>query len=266
MKRVLASLMVVLTFVLMLGLTVPAFAADFTPSVESKPAPEIVSVLDSNGNPQQAIVTAEDGTEIEIPEGIELVITATSESDSTSVAEIQEMLAQAEAQIAEAANLGELTDELAPALEAAKEALQDEALQNVTIEDLVVQDLFDVSFVRDGKTLEQLLAEGQSVTFALQTNLTPNSLFFVLHNYSGTDWEVVDDVELQSDGVLRITLDSLSPVAIVTDGSVNLEVNPSAPDSPQTGDVVPALYLMGAIVLGAAAVVLFVMARKQRVA
>lgn len=259
-------LMALLTVLLCLSLTAPAFAAEFTPSVEAKPAPELSTVVDSEGNAQTAIVTDASGNEVEIPDDIELTITSTAEKDESPVAEIQEMLKRAEEQIRSAADLGELTAELAPALEKAKETLQDEAVQSVTLQDLVVQDLFDVSFVKDGKTLEQLLQEGQSVTFALQTNLTDKDLFFVLHNYSGSDWEVVENVELRNDGVLKITLDGLSPVAIVTDGAVNLEVSAAAPDSPQTGDALPTWELVAAAVLGIAAILFFVLARKQTVA
>lgn len=249
-------LMALLTVLLCLSLTAPAFAAEFTPSVEAKPAPELSTVVDSEGNAQTAIVTDASGNEVEIPDDIELTVTSTAEKDESPVAEIQEMLKRAEEQIRNAADLGELTADLAPALEKAKETLQD----------LVVQDLFDVSFVKDGKTLEQLLQEGQSVTFALQTNLTDKDLFFVLHNYSGSDWEVVENVELRNDGVLKITLDGLSPVAIVTDGAVNLEVSAAAPDSPQTGDALPTWELVAAAVLGIVAILFFVLARKQTVA
>ena len=262
------KIFVVLTAILLsMCLTMPALAAGFTPSVESKPAPELVQMTDSNGNQKTAIIKDADGNEVAIPENVELVVTATSEKDKSPVSDVQEMLTRAEEQIKNAANLGELTPDLAAALEEAKANLQDQAVQSVTIEDLVVQDLFDVSFIKDGKTLEKLLQEGQSVTFAIQTNLTNDDLFFVLHNYSDTNWEVVKDIKLQDDGVLEITLTGgLSPIAIVVDGAANLETDPEGPNSPQTGDELPVAYLMCAAIFGVAAAFLFSKARKQHTA
>lgn len=260
MKKILVSS---LTLLLCLAMAVTAFAANFTPSVESKPAPELVMLTDSNGNQVSAIVTDAEGNEVALPEGVELVITPTSEKNTTPVDEISAMLLQAEEQIAKAANLGELTKEMLTALEEKKAA--NPAFAGVALEDLVVRDLFDVSFVRDGKTLEQLLQAGYSVTFAVETDLTEEDLYFILHNHTEKEWEVVKDVQIE-DGIMTVTMGSLSPVAIVVNGGESLAVDPDAPSSPETGSSFPTGYLAGAIILAGAAVVLFVKARKQKAA
>lgn len=260
MKKILASCFALAACVFF---TVSAFAANFTPSVEYKPAPEFVPITDANGNQVIAIITDADGNQIPIPEDVELVITPTSGKDASLVPEIQEMLTRAESQIAEADDLSALTPELAEALAALQ--ADNPAFAQVALEDLVVQDLFDVSYVRNGITLEQLLQAGQRVTFALSTNLTEDDLFFVLHNYSGDQWEVVDDVTVR-DGVMTITLTSLSPIAIVVDGGSVLATDDNGPTSPQTGAGRPVGYLIGAGVLGCAAVVFFCMGKKRKAA
>ena len=50
-----------------------------------------------------------------------------------------------------------MTPDLEDALAELQASPAGAAFRNVTLEDLVVRNLFDVSFVRDGKALEQLL-------------------------------------------------------------------------------------------------------------
>lgn len=262
MKKILASCF---ALAMCMFFTVSALAADFTPSVEYKPAPEFVPITDAEGNQVTAIITDADGNQISIPEDVELVITPTSGKDETLIPEIREMLLRAEQQIADADHLGELTPDLADALAELQASSAGAAFRNVTLEDLVVRDLFDVSFVRDGKTLEHLLQEGQTVTFALTTDLTEDDLFFVLHNYREEEWEVVKNVTVQ-DGVMTITLGGLSPIAIVVDGSSVMPANEDSPSSPQTGTRRPVEYLIGAAILGGAAITFFCLGKKRKAA
>ena len=102
-----------------------------------------------------------------------------------------------------------------------------------------------------------------TVRFAL--NLQPDALLMVLHNYSGSQWEVIsnDLVTRHEDGDVSVTFHSLSPVAFVVDGA-QITIDPNAPTSPQTGETLPALMIMGALLFGGVAVVCFIRAAKKK--
>lgn len=251
-----------IAFALCTFLTISVVATNFTPSVEYKPAPELSTITDVEGNEVTAIITDSNGNQSGLPERIEIVITPTSDKEATLTPEIQEMLKRAEDQITQAENLGELTHDLSEALAELKASEKNSVFQNVALEDLVVQYLFDVSFVRDGKVLEDLLRDGETVTFALKTQLTEDDLYFVLHNYEDDLWEVVKNVTIDN-GVMTITLGSLSPIAIVVDGGSVLAVNDEGPASPQTGTKYPVEYLIAAAVLACVSGILLYRGKKQ---
>lgn len=224
----------------------PAFAVNFTPSVESKPAPELVLLTDAQGNLVTAIITDKNGNQIPLPPGVELVVTATSGKEDALDPEIRALLQRAEDQITRADHLGQLTPQLEEALTARQEA--DQSFEGVAVENLVARDLFDVSFVRDGAAVANLLEDGQTVTFALKTDLTEADLSFMLHNYSDDLWEVVQDVTVR-DGVMTVTLGSLSPMAIAVDGGPVLSHHENGLSAVNAGARVLRQFLIGALLL-----------------
>ena len=239
---------------LALTMTPSAIAANFTPSVEGKQAPEVVSAFSEAGEEIVAVINNSQGIVVsEVPYG-ELIVTPVSQASSAEES-IATTLEAAYTQITGVASLDELTDDL----ESAIQELSDE----VTVEDLVVRDLFDVTLTGDYS--EYLNTEGNSVTVRFALNLQPDALLMVLHNYSGSQWEVIsnDLVTRHEDGDVSVTFHSLSPVAFVVDGA-QITIDPNAPTSPQTGETLPALMIMGALLFGGVAVVCFIRAAKKK--
>lgn len=60
-KKIITMLLAV---ALVVATSVPAMAAEFTPSVENKPAPEVVTQTDSNGNECVAIIMMRTATRL----------------------------------------------------------------------------------------------------------------------------------------------------------------------------------------------------------
>ena len=81
-----------------------------------------------------------------------------------------------------------------------------------SVEDLVVRDLFDVS-------VTGAAAESDSVTVRFNLGLSQSATLIVLHNYEGSNWEIIpkDRVKQNADGTVDVTFDSFSPVAFVVD-------------------------------------------------
>lgn len=230
-------------------LAVPAFA-NFTPSVEAKPAPAVVVkedvaavIKDSTGNVAEEIAVSE------------LVITSAAEKNGAVHQEIGDNLVRAEKQITKADHLGHLTPNLEKALQNAKKENKIPNIDQVKVEDLVVRDLFDVSVVQDDKIVA--IPNGKTITFSIQTNLSDDVVHFVLHNTVNDEWEVLEEAKAMENGVITVVVDSLSPFAIVVDGAANLDVDPAGPSSPQTGVSVSPVYVVGAVALLCAAAFLF---------
>lgn len=235
-------------------LAVPALAVDFTPSVENKPAPEIVIMTDKTGAPVAAIIYNAQGEEvIGVPVG-ELIVTPVAEADGAE-AEISDALKKAYAQIQAAGSVADLVPNI--------EQILSQFGIDAKASDLVVRDLFDVSVFG---TYKEYLEQGDNtVTIRFNLNLDPKVSLLVLHNYSGSDWEVIskDRVKRNADGSVDVTFSSLSPVAFVVDGS-EVPVDPNGPNSPQTGsNGLPVAWICVAV-LGCVAVVGGAMLRKKQ--
>ena len=244
--------------VLSLLLSVSAGASNFTSSVTAKPAPEVVQVQSSSGEAASAVITDANGNEVysasENSE-IQLVITPVSQKDAAVTEEISLMLSTAESSIEQSESVANLTVEVSSALTNLKETNSSPSIQELTVDDLVVCDLFDVSLVRNGNEVVDL-EEGQSSVFYLQTNLQKGDVFFILHNYEGAQWEVIEDVELLDNGVLKVALTSHSPLAIIMDSNAYL-LKPNGSTSPATGASDSSVQLMAAALCLTGAVVLF---------
>ena len=255
MKKIVAILAVI---ALVAALTVPALAVEFTPSAETKAAPEVVQQTDESGNSVDVIVYNEDGTVAEDTGEYTVVITSASNPSAAPSEEIAEQLADAKEQVQDADTVAELTSGMNVALQMAKAASADAADKEVNMDDLVVRDLFDVTIMKGGEIVEDIGA----TTFTVKTNLKEDEMYFVLHNYADDEWEVVEDTSLAANGDLTITLTSRSPIAIVTPGTVAAAAGDGAPTSPQTGENA-SLWLVLGIVFAAAAAVMFTVGRKS---
>lgn len=239
-------------------LAAPASAAvNFTPSVEQKPAPTVDPITDSNGNQVSAIIRDQNGEEVHgvsIDSG-ELIVTPISQASQAAQA-ISEMLTNAYEQIQQADTIADLVPTIGDFLQAIGSAAQ--------VADLVVRDVFDVSLT--GTAAEYLAQEGNNITLRFDLGLAPSATLIVLHNYEGSNWEIIPDdrVVQNADGTVDVTFDSLSPIAFVVDSTetdTSASTDADAPTSPQTGDsslppvAGAGLIALGCVALASAAVV-----------
>ena len=239
-------------------LAAPASAAvNFTPSVEQKPAPTVDPITDSNGNQVSAIIRDQNGEEVHgvsIDSG-ELIVTPISQASQAAQA-ISEMLTNAYEQIQQADTIADLVPTIGDFLQTIGSAAQ--------VADLVVRDVFDVSLT--GTAAEYLAQEGNNITLRFDLGLAPSATLIVLHNYEGSNWEIIPDdrVVQNADGTVDVTFDSLSPIAFVVDSTetdTSASTDANAPTSPQTGDsslppvAGAGLIALGCVALASAAVV-----------
>ena len=239
-------------------LAAPASAAvNFTPSVEQKPAPTVDPITDSNGNQVSAIIRDQNGEEVHgvsIDSG-ELIVTPISQASQAAQA-ISEMLTNAYEQIQQADTIADLVPTIGDFLQAIGSAAQ--------VADLVVRDVFDVSLT--GTAAEYLAQEGNNITLRFDVGVAPSATLIVLHNYEGSNWEIIPDdrVVQNADGTVDVTFDSLSPIAFVVDSTetdTSASTDANAPTSPQTGDsslppvAGAGLIALGCVALASAAVV-----------
>ena len=132
-----------------------------------------------------------------------------------------------------------------------------------SVEDLVVRDLFDVS-------VTGAAAESSPITVRFNLGLSQSATLIVLHNYEGSNWEIIpkDRVKQNADGTVDVTFDSFSPVAFVVDKQETADTttpSTNAPSSPQTSDNgVLRVAGVAALGLGCAAVIGSVVASKKR--
>ena len=257
MKKFASLLMAAL---LMVAMALPASAAvNFVDSVEQKPAPTVDPITDSNGNQVSAIIRDQNGEEVHGVDAGEITVTPVSALDQAA-ADISEMLTNAYEQIQQADTIADLVPTIGDFLQTIGSASQ--------VADLVVRDVFDVSLT--GTAAEYLAQEGNAITIRFQLNIAPTSTLLVLHNYEGSNWEVIDDdkVVINNDGSVDVTFDSLSPVAFVVDQTetdTSASTDDDAPTSPQTGDSsLPPVAGMGLIALGTIAIVSAVVVWKKR--
>ena len=239
-------------------LAAPASAAvNFTPSVEQKPAPTVDPITDSNGNQVSAIIRDQNGEEVHgvsIDSG-ELIVTPISQASQAAQA-ISEMLSNAYEQIQQANTIADLVPTIGDFLQTIGSAAQ--------VADLVVRDVFDVSLT--GTAAEYLAQEGNNITLRFDLGLAPSATLIVLHNYEGSNWEIIPDdrVVQNANGTVDVTFDSLSPIAFVVDSTetdTSASTDANAPTSPQTGDsslppvAGAGLIALGCVALASAAVV-----------
>lgn len=247
--------------VLLIAVTLAApvsAAVNFNPSVEQKPAPTVDTVTDSNGNEVSAIIRDQNGEEVHgvsIDSG-ELIVTPISQASQAAQA-ISEMLTNAYEQIQQADTIADLVPTIG-------EFLQSIGNTVTQVADLVVRDVFDVSLT--GTAAEYLAQEGNNITLRFDLGLAPSATLIVLHNYEGSNWEIIPDdrVVQNADGTVDVTFDSLSPIAFVVDSTetdTSASIDADAPTSPQTGDsslppvAGAGLIALGCVALASAAVV-----------
>lgn len=245
--------------VLLIAVTLAApvsAAVNFNPSVEQKPAPTVDTVTDANGNEVSAIIRDQNGEEVHGVDAGEITVTPVSALDQAA-ADISEMLTKAYEQIQQANTIADLVPTIGDFLQTIGNTV-------TQVADLVVRDVFDVSLT--GTAAEYLAQEGNNITLRFDLGLAPSATLIVLHNYEGSNWEIIPDdrVVQNADGTVDVTFDSLSPIAFVVDSTetdTSASTDADAPTSPQTGDsslppvAGAGLIALGCVALASAAVV-----------
>lgn len=218
-------------------------AADFTPSVQQKQAPSIVTSNDSEGNDCVAIIKDANGKEVYSVKSGEIVVTSLAESNAKG-GDVKKNLQSAYDQVNNAKSLTDLVPGLADLLKT--------EYKDVRSTDLVVRDLFDVSVI--GTAAEYLAVDGNTISITFGIGVEKTLPLFVIHNTDGTNWELIsgNNAVRNNDGSVTVTFNSLSPIGFVV-VNTNLEVKDDT-KSPQTFDAA-SLCVIGTIVAGAALVI-----------
>jgi len=181
MKRLLTLLTCV---VLVCAFTLGVAASSFTPSVSSKPAPEVTTATDANGNAVTVKVTAVAKKNKLSSAAKEALETAYKELKSTSISKI-------------VPNNGVQT-------------VLDKAYSNVDAKDMVVSDIMDISC--KGAT--------GKVTVTVDLGVKKKAAVVTLHKGSN-GWEALE-TKNNGNGTVTFTTDSFSPFAfLVSKGSVS---------------------------------------------
>lgn len=254
LKKVLS---VVLSLCLVAALFVPAMAAEFTPSVNSKPAPEVVPVEDEDGEEYAAIIYDENEDVVAyVPYG-EIIVTPVSEKDKAKYEIIKKNLEDALKQIYEAESLEYLCNQL-------KQAVS-EVDSSVDLRNLVVRDLFDV--IVTGIYADYMAVEGNHLSVTFDLSMSSDFLMAVLHNVGGETWEAIMGNRLTRSGnTATCVFYSLSAVAFLVEGD-SLPVDPDGPSSPQTNGLINSsnyyLWIAAGVVAAAGIAVIVVKSRKK---
>lgn len=220
MKKIIVCLVVAM---LCVSMVVPAFATDFTPSVENKPAPEIVG---------PGVIVGPDGTEEPLDEDC-IVITSIFEA-------IQDF---PELKIPETAQ--ELLIWLYQQLAAGKMSMPYE-LHNPAYnsQSMVIRDLFDITFLC-GDHPEMLEKVGVVLTLTFDLGVKPDQDVSVM-TYKDGKWNDIEKIVNNGDGTVTCTFEHLCPVAF------SVAVDNDGPT--QTGDT-NTFSVWGIVALGSLAAI-----------
>lgn len=241
----------VLGAALLLFAALPATAADFTPSVQGKQAPEIVVVQQDGRQIAGQIIDAQGNLVAQVEAGAILV---------TPVAQADEALKQAYEQL-KATPLEQLIPQLT--------AFLSDLPQDISVQQLVVRDLFDVSV--DAQT-RQLLDAGNSIRLSFQLGVSPQELVLCLHNHSDSQWEVIDHQKVKNngDGTVTVEFSNLSPVAFAVQKGGALEDAPPNTTQPQQDEELgqttgqQTVLILGVVAVAAAVAAAIALAGRKR--
>lgn len=224
MKKVVASL-VAAAFLLLTPMTA---LADYTASVTQKDAPtydeKTVEVSDpaiqeklENGGLKVEITPVKDadkqGTNQEISD---ILNTAFDQIKTESVTQIF--------------GKDSIKDGLKDVLTTMGKDLTDEEIEDL-VNKMVVTNLFDISLV-DTQTKEvEELGVDKTFTIDLDLGLTQDDVFLIYHDEGTGEWVLVP-YEWLENGMIRLKLNGLSPIAVLMPAEQNDTIIPSKPENP----------------------------------
>lgn len=240
-------------------MAVSVSAADFTPSVTGKEAPDIVPVQTQDGKEAAALIKGADGKEIQGVSADNILVTPVAKTDEAP-ADVSQQLNAAYEQIKAAATLDKLVPNIADAL--------DKLPGKPAVSDLVVRDLFDVKL---GDAEKALLKDGAYVDIRFKVSLAKDDVIVCLHNVGGTEWEVIDPSKVvnNGDGTVTVSFNSLSPIAFAvqtSDGGSTTKPSDKPVGPAETGErgISPAVLWVGAAALAVVAVITVIEVKKSK--
>lgn len=255
------TLRIFLTLALLLSLCLTTFAADFTPSVEAKPAPEIVEYK-FDGNPVAALFVDENGNVLDgVPsynpdasdDIMELVLVSYADilngaSSDKGISDavlpgVSEGILSAIEQIQAVSTVAELSEGLGEQIQAKIDEFFGDSAEKINLDEVDVSDVFDASVIMNKAEILHTL-NGRKIRFRLKpNNFKKGDFFILLHNTEGKEWRVENDTYWENEDTLVITTDRLSAFAFVVEKQPDLSVDPDGPQSPQTGNAVNSNFL-----------------------
>ena len=141
----------ILAMMLAVSTAISAGAAEFTPSVQGKEAPDLVTTVNEAGEEVVAVVRDAQGNAVEDVLSGNLIVTPVAQADEAAE-NIRTSLQAAYEQIRNVSSLNELVPNLETVLAG--------VAPDVSVDELVVRDLFDVSV---DEQVRALLEAGNSV-------------------------------------------------------------------------------------------------------
>ena len=244
MKKSIRILAVVLVVLVM---STNVFADNFTPSVEQKGSPEIVTTTDNDGKEIAAVISdAKDDLVTNVPTGDVVLTSVANAAAATTPDAVKAALQAAQTQIKNAADVSALLS-----------AADAEALKKAN--NPVVRDLIDITLT--GDYADKLAVEGNTITITFKLGLASDAFLAVLHNYEADKWEKIADenVKVLANGAVEVTFDSLSPVAFVVENPQG--GNNNAPSATSNNYVLYALIAAAVVVV--IVIIVLVASRKK---
>lgn len=250
MKKILSMLLAVM-MLLMTVISVSAAPNSFTPSIDAKDSPTIITQTDSNGKIVHSIIFNKNGHEITgVPAG-GIIITPIAGADSAPD-DIKGAIKNAQNQINGTDNLGDLSEEV------------NEYLSNnhpdIDASDLVVSQLFDIRL--DDEYSEQLT---DGVYFTVQLDISESFLFLLM--LVDGKWTICKDYKVDGN-ILTLNLTGPTQIALVKSNYSPTELpadkNEAEVQSPQTGTFTNLLFITLGVLFALGAVLLMVMFAKNK--
>lgn len=195
MKRFFAIIAAVMMCV---SLAVPAMAAthEFTPSVTSKPSPDIVPVIDGEGNERMGIIRDKDGKIIDYIDWHCLIVTAVADAETST----------------------DIPEESKKVLLDVYGKLKDGSMtipyekHNADLDDskMAVRDLFDASFTCTEHP-EMLEEEGVTLELTFDLNVKAGVNVYCM-TYKNNEWNPIVSCVNNADGTVTCVFEHLCPV------------------------------------------------------
>jgi LPXTG-motif cell wall-anchored protein len=232
MKRVFA---IIAVLTLCCAMFMPAAAAEneFTPSVTNKPAPEIVPVIDPDGNPAIGVLLDDDGQIISYVYKECLIVTSVSEANTST--EIPEASREVLLDVYGKLTSGKMT------------IPYEKHDSKLNTSNMVIRDLYDATFVCNE---HPKMLEPEGVVFRITFDIN-----------------VAKDVDVYTmtykDNGILIEIFSLSPFLVSWAAPVaeNPEVETEIADLPKTGDTSSLMFFAA---LGCTSIAAMMLMRKKK--